>query len=109
MGFVLLAIKLYGQQNMEGLPPNDFFNSLDPLLNGFTARLFKETYTSDKPAGYLSAEWAERLGLSTDVVIGVGAFDAHMGAVGGQIEPYHLSKVMGTSTCDMLVAPLNEV
>jgi L-ribulokinase len=43
------------------------------------------------------------------VVIGVGAFDAHMGAVGGQIEPYYLSKVMGTSTCDMLVAPLEEV
>jgi L-ribulokinase len=32
-----------------------------------------------------------------------------MGAVGGQIEPYHLSKVMGTSTCDMLVAPMAEV
>ena len=39
------------------------------------------------------------------MIVGVGAFDAHMGAVGGQIEPYHLSKVMGTSTCDMLVAP----
>src|SRR6266496_255842 len=92
-----------------GLPPNDFFNSLDPLLNCFSSRLFTETYTSDKPAGNLSKEWAERLGLSTDVVISVGAFDAHMGAVGGQIEPYHLSKVMGTSTCDMLVAPMNEV
>ncbi|HXL59006.1 MAG TPA: FGGY-family carbohydrate kinase, partial [Chitinophagaceae bacterium] len=65
--------------------------------------------TSDKPAGTLSKEWAERLGLSTNVVAGVGAFDAHMGAVGGQIEPYHLSKVMGTSTCDMLVAPIDEV
>jgi L-ribulokinase len=53
----------------------------------------------------LSREWADILGLSPQVVIGVGAFDAHMGAVGGQIEPYHLSKVMGTSTCDMLVAP----
>ena len=49
------------------------------------------------------------MGLSTDVIIGIGAFDAHMGAVGGQIEPYYLSKVMGTSTCDMLVAPMNEV
>src|SRR5207342_1398355 len=75
----------------------------------FTKRLFIEAYTSDEVAGNLSKEWADRLGLSTDVVIGVGAFDAHMGAVGGQIEPYHLSKVMGTSTCDMLVAPINEV
>ncbi|HUZ57663.1 MAG TPA: ribulokinase [Hanamia sp.] len=92
-----------------GLPPNEFFTSLDPLLDGFTSRLFTDTYTSDKPAGNLSKEWAERLGLSTDVIIGVGAFDAHMGAVGGQIEPYHLSKVMGTSTCDMLVAPMDDV
>lgn len=92
-----------------GLPPNQFFASLSPLLDGFTSRLFTDTYTADKPAGIISAEWAERLGLPATVVIGVGAFDAHMGAVGGQIEPYHLSKVMGTSTCDMLVAPLNEV
>lgn len=92
-----------------GLPPDDFFSSLDPLLKGFTSRLFTKTYTADLPAGNLSAEWADRLGLSTKVVIGVGAFDAHMGAVGGQIEPYHLSKVMGTSTCDMLVAPSNEI
>ena len=92
-----------------GLPPNDFFATLDPLLDGFTGRLFKDTYASDKAVGTLSPEWAERLGLSTEVVIGVGAFDAHMGAVGGQIEPYHLSKVMGTSTCDMLIAPNHEV
>jgi L-ribulokinase len=92
-----------------GLPPNDFFYSLDPLLNNFTSRLFKETFTADQPAGNLSLHWAERLGLTTDVIIGVGAFDAHMGAVGGQIEPYHLSKVMGTSTCDILVVPTVEV
>ena len=47
----------------------------------------------------------ERLGLPSDVIVGIGAFDCHMGAVGGQIEPYHLSKVMGTSTCDMMVIP----
>jgi L-ribulokinase len=96
-------------QEFGGLPPNEFFSSLDPLLNGYTQKLFTETFTSDKPAGNLSNEWAGKLGLSTAVVIGVGAFDAHMGAVGGQIEPYYLSKVMGTSTCDMLVAPANEV
>lgn len=92
-------------EEFGGLPPNEFFNALDPLLDGFTQRLFTETFTSDQAAGHLSQEWADKLGLSTDVVIGVGAFDAHMGAVGGQIEPYYLSKVMGTSTCDILVAP----
>lgn len=88
-----------------GYPPDDFFSTLDPLLKGYTDTLLKDTYTSDQSAGTLSAGWAQRLGLSTNVIVGVGAFDAHMGAVGGQIAPYHLSKVMGTSTCDMLVAP----
>jgi len=88
-----------------GLPPNEFFASLDPVLDGFTDRLFDKVYTSAETAGTISKEWAVKLGLPENVAIGVGAFDAHMGAVGGQIEPYHLSKVMGTSTCDMLVAP----
>lgn len=92
-----------------GLPPNQFFAELDPVLDGLVDRLFSHTYTSAQSAGTLSEEWANRLGLSTDVVVGVGAFDCHMGAVGGQIEPYYLSKVMGTSTCDMLVAPPDEV
>jgi L-ribulokinase len=92
-----------------GLPPNVFFATLDPLLDGFTDRLFIDTYEADEAAGIISKEWAEKLGLPDDVTIGIGAFDAHMGAVGGQIEPYHLSKVMGTSTCDMLVAPSAEI
>ncbi len=93
----------------DGLPPNDFFYALDPLLDGFRSRLFTKTYNSSEPAGHLSTAWAGRLGLSENVIIGVGAFDAHMGAVGGQIEPYHLSKVMGTSTCDMLIAPPEDI
>lgn len=96
-------------EEFGGLPLNDFFKSLDPLLDGFTERLFKDTYTSDEAAGVISTEWASRLGLNTDVVVGVGAFDAHMGAVGGQIEPYYLSKVMGTSTCDILVVPQADI
>lgn len=92
-----------------GLPSEVFFSSLDPLLNGFTSRLFKDTYTADTAAGNLSKDWAERLNLSTHVIVGIGALDAHMGAVGGQIEPFYLSKVMGTSTCDMLTAPVNTV
>ncbi len=96
-------------EEFGGLPPEEFFSSWDGLLAGFRERLFTQTYTAAEAAGTLSPEWAERLGLSTDVVVGIGAFDCHMGAVGGQIEPYHLSKVMGTSTCDMLVAPMEEV
>ena len=96
-------------EEFGGLPPNEFFSSLDPLLDGFTSKLFSDTFTSDESAGTLSAEWAERLGLDTSVKVGVGAFDAHMGAVGGQIEPYYLSKVMGTSTCDILVAPTEDI
>jgi L-ribulokinase len=108
-GICAAGHKILWAKEWGGLPPNDFFATLDPLLDGFTARLFKETYAADVAAGTISKEWAHRLGLPVNVVIGVGAFDAHMGAVGGQIEPYYLSKVMGTSTCDMLVAPVEEV
>ena len=96
-------------EDFNGLPSDEFLTSLDPLLKGFTEKLFTKTYTSDKAAGAISKEWAAKLGLPNNVLIGIGAFDAHMGAVGGQIEPYHLSKVMGTSTCDMLVAPTNDI
>jgi L-ribulokinase len=89
----------------KGLPPETFWSSLDPLLTSFRSRLYEETYTSDQVAGALSPQWAGRLGLPAATIVAVGALDAHMGAVGGQIEPYHLSKVMGTSTCDMLVVP----
>ncbi|OAV45297.1 ribulokinase [Lewinella sp. 4G2] len=88
-----------------GLPPEKFLTTLDPQLAGIRERLFEETYTSDTVAGHLSREWADALHLPTGIPIMVGAFDAHMGAVGGQIEPFQLSKVMGTSTCDMLVIP----
>lgn len=92
-----------------GFPPNDFFASLDPLLDGFTAKLPNETFTAAQAAGTLSTEWADKLGLGGNVAVGIGAFDCHMGAVGGQIEPYHLSKIIGTSTCDILVAPQDEM
>ena len=93
----------------NGLPDEEFLTTLDPLLGGLRDRLFEQTHTSDQVAGTLSDEWAETLGLSAEVVVSVGAFDAHMGAVGGQIEPYYLSKVMGTSTCDILVVPKDEL
>lgn len=101
--------KALWSKEFGGFPPNDFFASLDPVLDGFTSKLPKDTFAANTAAGTLSQEWADKLGLDTNVIVGIGAFDAHMGAVGGQIEPYYLSKVMGTSTCDMLVAPEHEV
>ena len=90
----------------DGLPPNDFFVALDPILDGLRDRLFSQTYTSDELAGTISQEWADKLGLPNNVKVAVGAFDAHMGAVGAKTEPYFLTKIMGTSTCDILVAPM---
>ncbi|WP_422082447.1 ribulokinase [Ulvibacterium sp.] len=98
--------KALWHKTFGGLPPNTFFAALDPLLDGLRDRLYTKTYTSEIPVGTLSPEWAERLGLPESVVVSVGAFDAHMGAVGARTEPYFLTKIMGTSTCDILVAPL---
>lgn len=101
--------KAMWHEEFDGLPGEKFLTTLDPLLSGLRGRLYEHTYTADHPAGTISKEWAEKTGLPDDVLIGVGAFDAHMGAVGGGIEPYYLCRVMGTSTCDMLVAPAEEV
>jgi L-ribulokinase len=89
----------------HGLPSEEFLIALGPELAGLRANLFTETYTSDVAVGTLTADWARKFGLSTNVVVGVGAFDCHMGAVGAQIEPKTLVRVIGTSTCDILVAP----
>ncbi len=86
-----------------GLPGTGFLGRLDPRLVSLRERLYVNTYTSDVPVGRLSEKWADRLGLNTDVVVGVGGIDAHMGAVGGGIGEGSLVKVMGTSSCDMLV------
>ncbi|MHB0754550.1 ribulokinase [Polaribacter sp. M15] len=100
--------KALWHESWGGLPPNDFFIALDSKLDGLRDRLFKETYTSNTSVGTLSEAWSTRLGLPTNVKVAVGAFDCHMGAVGVNIKPYHLTKVMGTSTCDILVKPLEE-
>lgn len=93
----------------DGLPSEKFLNALKPGLAELRSRLYNETYTSDHAVGTLSRDWATRLGLAESVIIGAGGFDAHFGAVGGGIKPYYLSKVIGTSTCDMLVAPVEEI
>lgn len=88
-----------------GLPEEAFLTRLDPLLRGLRDRLYRDTHTSDMPAGRLTAEWAGRLAIPAGIPVAVGAFDAHMGAVGGGAAAGALVKIMGTSTCDVIVAP----
>ncbi len=90
----------------NGLPSEQFLSRLDPLLTGLRERLYRDSYTGDTPVGKLSQEWANRLGLSREVIVGVGSFDAHFGAIGAEIQPHLLVKVMGTSTCDMMITEL---
>ena len=91
-----------------GYPADDFLAKLHPRLPRLKASLGTETWTSDLPFGTVCDEWASKLGIPRTTVVAVGAFDAHMGAVGGGIQPYQLLKVMGTSTCDVLLAPRTE-
>ncbi len=93
----------------NGLPPEEFLTTLGIELAGMRQNLFTETYTSDEAFGTLTPEWAEKLGLSTDVIVGVSAFDAHMGAVGAEIEANTLVRIMGTSTCDIIVSPYSDM
>ena len=101
--------KAMWHEEWGGLPSSDFLETLDPLLIGFRERLYNDTFTSDTIVGNLSPEWADRLGLSPNVKVGVGILDAHAGAVGGEVKPGSLLRVIGTSTCDIMVVPFNEI
>ncbi|MDR1601777.1 MAG: ribulokinase [Tannerella sp.] len=101
--------KAMWMKEWDGLPSEDFLVEVEPLLKDFRKHLYTDTYTSDVKVGNLTTEWAERLGLTTDVVVGVGAFDCHMGAVGAEIGPESFVRVIGTSTCDVMVVPCEEI
>lgn len=88
-----------------GLPDAEFLAALDPALAELRGRLYDEAFPSDTPAGTLTEEWAARLGLKAGIPVAVGAFDAHMGAVGAGVQPGTLVKILGTSTCDITVLP----
>ena len=96
--------KAMWHESWGGLPSVEFLKKLDPYLADLRDRLYTGTYTSDNTAGNLSNDWAKRLGLNTDVVVSVGTFDAHAGAIGAAVEDFTLVRVMGTSTCDIMVS-----
>jgi L-ribulokinase len=95
-------------ESWDGLPDTEFLETLSPGLGSIREKLYNKAYSAENLAGNLSKEWANKLGLSTNVAIAVGAFDAHMGAVGAGVSTGTLVKIMGTSTCDVMVSPTKE-
>ena len=91
------------------LSSSEVLLELNPSLNRILPHLFTQTYTSDTRAGTLTAEWAGKLGLPQGIAVAVGALDAHMGAVGASVAPGVLTRIMGTSTCDIMVAEKHEI
>lgn len=88
-----------------GLPDTEFLAMLHPDLADLRSRLYDEAFSSDVRAGGLSEQWAHNLGLPAGIAVAVGAFDVHHGAVGAGITPGALVKAIGTSTCDITLAP----
>lgn len=88
-----------------GYPDKEFLVRLDPKLADLRDRLTPRVKAIDCAVGGLSAEWAQKTGLSAGIPIAVGAFDCHLGAVGAGVAPGVLVKVLGTSTCDITVQP----
>jgi L-ribulokinase len=88
-----------------GYPDAEFLGRLDPKLGELRARLRPQAHTVDRSVGGLTPVWARRTGLPAGIPVAVGAFDAHLGGVGSGIAPGTLVKIIGTSTCDMMVAP----
>jgi L-ribulokinase len=86
-----------------GYPSEEFLNMLNPKLGEMRSRMSQDTYTADKCAGILRDDIATELGLPSGVKVGLGSIDAHVGAVGASISPNVLTKIIGTSTCDILV------
>lgn len=105
-GICAAGHKAMYHQQWGGLPKKAFLKKLDPALADLHDRYAPEALPADRKAGELTAEVAKKLGLPPGVAVAVGAFDAHMGAVGAGIKPGTLVKIIGTSTCDMMVAPM---
>jgi len=91
-----------------GYPDARFLSALDPALGELRGRLRKTARTIDQAVGGLTKAWGRRTGLPEGIPVAVGAFDAHLGGVGAGIAPGTLVKIIGTSTCDMMVAPVSD-
>ena len=89
----------------DGYPDTKFLSKLNPKLAELRARLTPRVHSIDRAVGGLTDGWAKKTGLSAGIPVAVGAFDAHLGAVGSGVAPGTLVKIIGTSTCDIAIAP----
>lgn len=87
-----------------GYPEESFLEKIDRNLASLRRRLPATAHTIADACGGLSGAWARRTGLPAGTPVAIGAIDAHLGAIGAGITPGALVKIIGTSTCDMLVA-----
>ncbi|MGO8766959.1 MAG: ribulokinase [Limisphaerales bacterium] len=94
--------------NWGGYPDGEFLSALDPQLAKLRGRLTPRIQTVDKAVGGLTRAWAAKTGLPEGIPVAVGAFDAHLGAIGCGIAPGTLVKIIGTSTCDIAISPNNK-
>ena len=88
-----------------GYPDAAFLAKLNPKLAQLRSRLTPRVHSIDRAAGGLTPAWAEKTGLPAGIPVAVGAFDAHLGAVGSGVAPGTLVKIIGTSTCDIAISP----
>lgn len=108
-GICAAGHKALWHDDWNGLPAQDFLSAISPTLDGIRDRMFTEVFTSDQQAGLLNAEWAERFGLPEGIAVAIGEFDCHMGAVGAGAGEHDLVKVIGTSTCDILMVKPEQI
>lgn len=108
VGICAAGHKAMYSDDWGGYPDAEFLSRLDPKMGALRTRLCSKAYAIDRAVGGLTPEWANRTGLPANIPVAVGAFDAHLGGVGSGIWPGTLVKIIGTSTCDMMVVPLGE-
>lgn len=102
-GICAAGHKAMYHESWGGLPSFDFLEELEPGLGALRSRLFSSAKSVGEVVGGLDASIAAQCGLPAGTPVSVGAFDAHLGAVGGGVKPGTLVKIMGTSTCDIMV------
>lgn len=95
--------KVLWHSDFGGLPARACFSRIDSYLAKVADTYKGPPQPSDTKVGIITKEWAKKLGISEQAVIGGSSLDAHAGAVGAGIKQGTLVKVLGTSTVDMLI------